>query len=78
VPEAQAGTVLKGQAMVIDVQAIDAHLVGRVETIAPEIDPASQMLFVEGKIDARAGVSARVAAGLETRVHLLSSPRATP
>jgi len=68
VPETQAGTVVVGQPLAIDVPATGMRVTGKVQTIAPEIDPASRMLFVEGKVEIPEGARSRVASGLEARV----------
>src|SRR5262249_13088497 len=49
VPEAEAGSVRIGQPIVIDLPAIGVRVDGEIETVAPEIDPASRMLVIEGK-----------------------------
>ncbi len=51
VPPEQVATVPIGSTVRVEVQDLPEVVFGKVEHLAPEIDPASQMVFVEAQLD---------------------------
>jgi RND family efflux transporter MFP subunit len=73
VPEEQAAELAVGQP--VRVAASRLELTGRVEKIAPEIDAASRMVFVEAGLEESAGALGPMLSGEIARVSLPVPPR---
>jgi RND family efflux transporter MFP subunit len=73
VPEERASEVTVGLPVRVDADHLE--LAGRVEKIAPEIDAASRMVFVEAGLEQGAGTPGAVLSGEIARVWLPASKR---
>jgi len=85
VPPEQSARTVVGRALRFVIPALGLTLAGKVTHTAREVDPASQLVFVEAEV--AGGDDERLKAGLVGRVHLLEvasagasapAPRATP
>jgi RND family efflux transporter MFP subunit len=68
VPPERAAAIRKGAAVTVRLDSLPLTLAGRVSQVAPRIDTASQMVFVEAELQAPAGVLDRLQDGLPGRV----------
>ncbi len=68
VPPEGASAVAVGAAVRVEVEEPALTLGGVVEQLSPEIDAGSQMLFVEARLEAKAGAAAAVPSGAAARV----------
>jgi RND family efflux transporter MFP subunit len=70
VPALQGRNLDVGKKVRFDLETVSAGLPGTIENIAPEVDPGSQMLYVEASLDLTAATRAKIQPGLVTRVRL--------
>jgi RND family efflux transporter MFP subunit len=79
VPEDQAASVAIGMPVEVALGAwLGGKTVrGKIEKVAPEVDAASRMVFVEASIDVPGDLRARIPSGMEVRVKP-ASPAARP
>jgi RND family efflux transporter MFP subunit len=68
VPPEQAAAIRQGAAVEVRLDSLPLTLAGRVSRVAPRIDPASQMVFVEADLQLPAGWAGRLQDGLAGRV----------
>jgi RND family efflux transporter MFP subunit len=68
VPPEQAAAIHQGGAVEVRLDSLPVTLPGRVSQVAPRIDPASQMVFVEAELQVPGGWSGRLQDGLPGRV----------
>jgi RND family efflux transporter MFP subunit len=68
VPPERAAAIHKGEAVELRLDSLPVTLSGRVSQVAPRIDPASQMVFVEADLQVPGGWSSRLQDGLPGRV----------
>ncbi len=68
VPEDEARTLKLGKGITARLPALGTELRGTIETVAPEVDPAARMIFVEAKLQVPTAAAARPATGLLARV----------
>ena len=68
VPVDQSREVSIGEPISIQVETLSAPLAGEIENISPEVEPASQMLFVEARLLISRADQQRLRAGLVAHV----------
>jgi RND family efflux transporter MFP subunit len=68
VPEEQAGAVKVGDRVRISVKTLHDELLAIVDTVAPEVDTASRMIFAEGRITGSQSLRSRLSSGTISRV----------
>jgi membrane fusion protein (multidrug efflux system)/cobalt-zinc-cadmium efflux system membrane fusion protein len=68
VPPEQAASIRKGAGVEVRLAALPMSLLGRVSQVAPRIDTASQMVFVEAELQVPASLLDRLQDGLPGRV----------
>ena len=68
VPPEQAASIRKGAGVEVRLASLPMSLLGRVSQVAPRIDTASQMVFVEAELQVPAGLLDRLQDGLPGRV----------
>jgi RND family efflux transporter MFP subunit len=68
VPPEQAAAIRKGAGVVVRLDSLPLSLSGRVSQVAPRIDTASQMVFVEADLEVPPGIMDRLQDGLPGRV----------
>jgi RND family efflux transporter MFP subunit len=68
VPPEQAASIRKGAAVEVHLASLPMSLLGRVSQVAPRIDTASQMVFVEADLQVPASLLDRLQDGLPGRV----------
>jgi RND family efflux transporter MFP subunit len=68
VPPEQAASIRKGAGVEVHLDSLPMSLLGRVSQVAPRIDTASQMVFVEADLQVPAGLLDRMQDGLPGRV----------
>jgi len=78
VPPDQAAAVRKGAGVEVRLDSLPLTLSGRVSQVAPRIDTASQMVFVEADLQVPPGILDRLQDGLPGRVNLRAVPAAPP
>jgi RND family efflux transporter MFP subunit len=71
VPAAYGKDVEIGKPVKFELETLSAGLPGTIENVAPEVDPGSQMLYVEASLDLSAAARAKIQPGLVARVALL-------
>jgi RND family efflux transporter MFP subunit len=74
VPESEARTVAVHQAVNVLLDGRDSPLAARISRISPDVDPPSQMIFVEATIADSGHVEEAVLVGAAARVFLGDSP----
>jgi RND family efflux transporter MFP subunit len=72
VPAAYGRDVEIGKPVKFELETLGAPLPGTIENVAPEVDPGSQMLYVEASLDLTAAGRTKVQPGLVTRVALVA------
>ena len=70
VPPEQAASIHKGAGVEVRLASLPMSLLGRVSQVAPRIDTASQMVFVEAELQVPASLLDRLQDGLPGRVTL--------
>lgn len=71
VPEDEARSLTLGAKIVAKIPVLQQSLSGAIEAVAPEVDPAARMIFVEARLDAPTGADTlRPPAGVVARVTL--------
>ena len=78
VPPEQAAAIRKGAGVVMRLDSLPLTLSGRVSQVAPRIDTASQMVFVEADLEVPPGILDRLQDGLPGRVSVRAAPGAPP
>jgi RND family efflux transporter MFP subunit len=73
-PEERAAELSVGMPVRIAVPSQGVRLDGTIESLAPEVDSASRMIYGEARIDSPATTPARIASGVVARVTPLSPP----
>jgi len=68
VPPEQAASIRKGAGVEVRLASLPMSLLGRVSQVAPRIDTASQMVFVEAELQVPASLLDRLQDGLPGRV----------
>jgi len=68
VPPEQAASIRKGAGVEVRLDSLPVSLLGRVSQVAPRIDTASQMIFIEADLQVPAGLLDRLQDGLPGRV----------
>ncbi len=68
VPPEQAAAIRKGAAVAVRLDSLPMTLAGRVSQVAPRLDTASQMVFVEAELQVPAALLERLQDGLPGRV----------
>jgi RND family efflux transporter MFP subunit len=74
VPPEQAAAIRKGAGVEMRLDSLPLSLSGRVSQVAPRIDTASQMVFVEADLQVPPAILDRLQDGLPGRVSLRASP----
>lgn len=77
VPAAQAGAVRAGTQVEVRLEALALELTGVVESLAPEVDPASRHLRAEARLDIPPAWRSRIPTGLLAQVRLRPAGQAT-
>ncbi len=75
VPPEQAASIHKGAGVEMRLDSLPLTLAGRVSQVAPRIDTASQMVFVEAELQVPPGILDRLQDGLPGRVSLRDRAR---
>lgn len=70
VPEGESARVSTGERARVQVKALDVPLSARVESVAPEVDAATRMVFAVARLDVPPGVAQSLTAGMVARVAL--------
>ncbi len=70
VPAAQSGNVRPGTEVRVRLEALDVTVTGTVDSISPELDPASRHLRAEAKLNVPAAQRGRIPTGLLAQVEL--------
>jgi RND family efflux transporter MFP subunit len=70
VPAAQSGNVRPGTEVRVRLEALDITVTGTVDSISPELDPASRHLRAEAKLNVPAAQRGRIPTGLLAQVEL--------
>jgi RND family efflux transporter MFP subunit len=68
VPEVAARGLAIGKAVRARIPTLGTELRGIIETVAPEVDPAARMIFVEARLEDPVNATARPATGVDARV----------
>lgn len=68
VPEDRAARLAAGQAVSVRLEAAPVQLQGTVQNVAPEVDPAARMVFVEATLETTESPGARIPSGAVARV----------
>lgn len=76
VPEKDRTGITAGTRVDVHIETLDSPLAAVVEQIAPEVDSASRMVFMEARLDVPAELKGAVQSGLTCRVRLTSPARA--
>jgi RND family efflux transporter MFP subunit len=71
VPEEQARALAQGAAVKVAVPTLNTDFDGKIESVAPEVDPAARMIFSEARLTIPDEWKSRVPAGSVARVRLL-------
>jgi RND family efflux transporter MFP subunit len=75
VPATYGRDIEIGKKVRFELDTLSAGLPGTIENVAPEVDPGSQMLYVEASLDLSAAARAKIQPGLVARVALSPSGR---
>ena len=78
VPPEAAAAIRKGAGVVVSLDSLPPSLSGRVSQVAPRIDTASQMIFVEADLEVPPGILERLQDGLPGRVSLRAGAAPPP
>jgi len=70
VPAAFGRDLSVGKHVRFDLETLKSSVPGTIENVAPEVDPGSQMLYVEASLDLSAAGSSKIQPGLVARVSL--------
>jgi RND family efflux transporter MFP subunit len=68
VPEQQATQVSVGMRLRVELETLNGPLSGVVENVAPEVETASRMIFVIGRVAVPERLKQRISSGLEAHV----------
>ncbi|MFH1130383.1 MAG: efflux RND transporter periplasmic adaptor subunit [Pseudomonadota bacterium] len=74
VPKTLAATLKINTSIIVRPEKVAAIITGLVKNISPEVEPASQMVFVEGKLSIAYQVRHRIQSGTKARVSLDTNP----
>lgn len=74
VPPEQAAAIRKGAGVEVRLASLPVSLLGRVSQVAPRLDTASQMVFVEADLQVPPALLIRLQDGLPGRVRLRGAP----
>jgi RND family efflux transporter MFP subunit len=74
VPEQQAAQVTVGMRMRVEIATLGGALPAVVENVAPEVETASRMIFVIGRVAVPERLKQRISSGLEVRVSPVDVP----
>jgi len=74
VPEQQATQITVGMRMRVELATLGGALPAVVENVAPEVETASRMIFVIGRVVVPERLKQRISSGLEVRVSPVDAP----
>jgi RND family efflux transporter MFP subunit len=78
VPSEDAAYISAGTPVVVEIESASIRVDAMVRHVAPELEPASQMIIAEAELALDEQTRDRVKAGLAARVHLAARPETAP
>lgn len=76
VPEKDRTSITPGTRVDVHIETLDSPVAAVVEQIAPEVDSASRMVFMEARLDVPAELKGAIQSGLTCRVSFAGPARA--